>query len=100
MGSIENSISLVKESLHLFDDPVLYNCKSGAEYLLSKLDPIGTNLNELMVSFKLFVNDANEDQSFMQLLTNLAKYAHLTSECVVFGKITSLTAADIKQGEG
>ena len=33
----KHCISLIRNALNLFEDPVLLNCKSGAEYLLNKI---------------------------------------------------------------
>lgn len=104
-SNVESCVTVIRDSLHLFDDPVLMNCKSGAEYLLYKLQPLNTNIKELMDSYRELIipeNLASDDQSagYIKLLKFLGSFTLLTSDCIIFGKITALTAADIDQGNG
>lgn len=97
-GNFEKSISVVNDSLHLFEDPVLLNCKSGAEYLLQKLHPFSANFSDMLSSYgKVKVSDKVED--YVDLFKLLHSYTLSTADCVIFGKITSLTAADLEQGK-
>lgn len=100
-STVETCVHVVKDSLHLFADPVLLNCKSGAEYLLYKLEPFTKNINDLNSNYKLVIkSDKVDDMSdYLRLLKLLNSYTLLTSDCVIFGKITSLTAADFEQGK-
>lgn len=104
MGSLENSELIIKESLRLYDDPVLFNCKSGAEFLLRQLQPFQDNLKNLTTSYQKYVENENEpnqknNQNFSNLIKNLNIFSNLVAESVVSGKITSLTAGDLEQGE-
>ena len=54
---VEQSQNIIKEAIAKFDDPVLLNCKSGAEYLLTLLHPSIVSLQKLNESF------AKDDQS-------------------------------------
>ncbi len=102
---VEMSVLVVKDSLNLFDDPVLMNCKSGSEYLLYKLQPFSGCFNNLVAYYKKKIaaeNPETEGQNleYIQLLKVLNGFTQLTSDCVIFGKITSITAADLNQGNG
>jgi len=104
-NSVEMCALIVKDSLNLFDDPVLMNCKSGSEYLLYKLQPFADSFSELVANYtKLIVVENVESElhssEYSKLLKLLNGFTLLTSDCVIFGKITSLTAADIDQGKG
>lgn len=100
-STVETCVLVVKDSLHLFEDPVLLNCKSGAEYLLNKLEPFGNNISDLFTNYKLVImsNKVDDMSEYLKLLKLLNSYTLLTSDCVIFGKITSLTAADFEQGK-
>jgi len=50
--ALTNGELVVKEALHLFEDPILYKCKSSADFLLAKLHTFPENLTELISSYK------------------------------------------------
>ena len=106
-STVGNCVIVVKDSLQLFDDPVLFKCRSGAEFLLNRMAPIDEHLNQLITSFNQFIKNSNNNNNtdfdqinFVNLLKYLNSFANLTYETVVYGKIVSLTAADLQQGEG
>lgn len=104
LGTLANSELVVKESLRLYDDPVLFNCKSGAEYLLVQLQPFHDNYNRLLLSYHKYIenkNNLSEDlnENFSKLLKKLSLFSSLVSESVVSGKITSLTAGELDQAD-
>ncbi len=103
MGALEQSETIIKDSLNLFEDSVLLNCKSGAEYLLMQLQPFHNTFLDLLSSYhslqlnKDALNQNNENMS--NFLKFLSKFSNLVSETIVSGKITSLTAAALQQAE-
>ena len=98
--TVKNGEELVKEALHLFEDPVLYKCKSSADYLLSKLHRFDDNLNEMMASYKRYGDDKDEDEAnFFNLLRLVSHFSGVVSETVVSGKVTSIAAGDVEKGE-
>ena len=78
--------------------------------MLYKLAPFSESFKELMANYKrLIVPEVIENNNcigitqsseYIKLLKVLNVFTLLTSDCVIFGKITSLTAADIEQGNG
>lgn len=54
--AIKNAEQVVKDALHLYDDPILYKCKSSADYLLAKLQPFGETLTDLITLFNKLVS--------------------------------------------
>lgn len=102
---VDQSEQAIKDALHLFDDPVLLNCKSGAEYLLTQLNPFHENFNDLEDAYNKFLVDINnisldDDTNYVKLIKSLNTFSNLISESVISGKITSSTAAALEQGEG
>ena len=53
-STFEQSKTLIKEAINKFDDPILLNCKSGAEYLLALLNPITNSLNKMKNDHEIF----------------------------------------------
>jgi hypothetical protein len=53
-STFEQSKNLIKEAINKFDDPILLNCKSGAEYLLALLNPISNSLNKMKNNHEMF----------------------------------------------
>ena len=99
---LEQSESSVKESLTLFDDPVLLSCKSGAEYLLTQLQPFRANFARLLASHRALKQDTSgtNQEQFAELISQLRTYTDLVTQTVVHGKITSITAAESEQSDG
>ena len=109
---LENCIDTIKSALQLFEDPVLLNCKSGAEYLLTRLAPFHDSFNLLIELYgrnkALSKNhsivteevDAKNAEELSKLLNSLNAFTSFISDSVISGKITSITAADYAQGEG
>jgi len=100
VATLEQSESIIKESLHTFDDPVLLNCKSGAEYLLFQLQPFNDSLTQLIFLY----NNINEnkdlnEKNFLKLIKYINTFTNLITDLVVSGKITSITAAALQQGQ-
>jgi hypothetical protein len=56
--AIDKAINLISKSLNRLDDPVLLNCKSSAEYLLTLVNPNATMLDQLRENFVSFKNDS------------------------------------------
>ena len=108
MSAVKHSISVIRNALTLFEDPVLLNCKSGSEYLLTKMQPFADSFSELLNFYEKFLVRANkkleeeksDESDFIKLLNDLNAFSGLVNDCVINGKITSLTAADLEQGEG
>ena len=104
MGALEQSETIIKDSLVLFEDSVLLNCKSGAEYLLMQLQPFHNIFLDLLTSYhslqlnKDAINQQDNDH-MSNFLKFLNKFSNLVSETIVSGKITSLTAAALQQAE-
>lgn len=99
LGTIEHCELVIKESLHMFDDPVLLNCKSGAEYLLIQLQPFQEHFDELALLYEKYLASPDEHTDFLKLLKYLNTYSNHMCDTIVSGKITSITAAALKQGE-
>ena len=102
MGALNYNEKNIKNSLHLAEDPILLNCKSGTEYLLNQLQPFQSNLDALLEHYTKFLKlgateRAQEDTQ--KLIDSLNLFSNLISETIVSGKITSITAADLEQGE-
>ena len=95
---------IVKESLQLLDDPILYKCRSGAEFLLTRISPLNDCLNNVLEYFNEYIAHGQDlvpvHENFANLLKYLNSFANLTSETVIYGKVVSLTAANINEGEG
>ena len=53
-ATFEQSKSLIKEAINKFDDPILLNCKSGAEYLLALLNPLSSSFENLKSKYELY----------------------------------------------
>jgi hypothetical protein len=83
----------------MFDDPILLNCKSGADYLLNQVEPFAVQFNDLLRSYNLFIDRTNLDENVPKLTNFLSDFGRLIGETVVSGKIISLTAAGIEQSE-
>lgn len=110
-NTISNCDDSINKALLLSDDPVLLNCKSGADYLLNQLQPFQNNLNSLLDSYGKFTaqldklgNGDIDGESCIRLVNSLNLLASLIGETVVSGKITSLTVtgnggASEKHGE-
>lgn len=45
--------------MHKFDDPILLNCKSGAEFLLTLLTPFLNSINQMKKSYEKFYNNGH-----------------------------------------
>ena len=91
---------MIKESLHIFDDPVLLNCKSGAEYLLFQLQPFGENFTELIsLSNEMTEKKDLNEENFLKLIKSIQTFTNLITDLVISGKITSITAAALQQGQ-
>jgi huntingtin interacting protein 1 len=111
LASLEHCENIIVESLHIFDDPVLLTCKSGAEYLLNQLQPFDKQLKELVSLYNRYspilsnlTSDTHEDkdfnrESFLELIKQINSFTNLISILVVSGKITSITAAALEQGQ-
>lgn len=111
-NTLDHCIETIKAALQLFEDPVLLNCKSGAEYLLARLAPFHDNFNSLVELYSrnkaLSKNnsigseevDAKNAEELSKLLNSLNAFTSFISDSVISGKITSITAADYTQGEG
>ena len=101
MSTNKHCISSIKNALNLFEDPVLLNCKSGAEYLLNKMQAFSDSFHEMVRLYKQFTknNETNDETDYIQLLNHLNTFSSFITDCVINGKITSLTAADFQQGE-
>lgn len=105
--AVESGELVIKESLNLFEDPVLFNCKSGAEYLLTQLHPFEAMFKQLQQAYGQYRNAKNEktpmndaqNENFFQLLKSLNQFSSLVSECVISGKITSIAAAGVEHGD-
>ena len=64
-STFEQSKNVIKEAINKFDDPVLLNCKSGAEYLLALLNPLTNSLNKMKNNYEIFdKNQENGDFKF------------------------------------
>ena len=108
MSAVEHSSSVIKNALTLYEDPVLLNCKSGSEYLLTKMQPFSDSFTELLNLYEKFLSKSNnkleeeklDEADFTKLLNDLTAFSGLINDCIINGKITSLTAADLEQGEG
>ena len=100
MATLEHNESTIKESLHTFDDPVLLNCKSGAEYLLFQLQPFNDTFTQLISVYDNIIEnkDLNET-NFLKLIKYINSFTNLITDLVVSGKITSITAAALQQGQ-
>lgn len=100
MATLEHNESTIKESLHTFDDPVLLNCKSGAEYLLFQLQPFNDTFTQLISVYEN-INDNKDlnETNFLKLIKYINTFTNLITDLVVSGKITSITAAALQQGQ-
>ena len=86
--------------MHIFDDPVLLNCKSGAEYLLFQLQPFGENFTELIsLSNEMTEKKDLNEKNFLKLIKHIQTFTNLITDLVISGKITSITAAALHQGQ-
>jgi hypothetical protein len=99
VSALDQAEALIKDSLALFEDSILLNCKSGAEFLLVQLQPFNTNFLDMLTAYSTLNGQANTSH-FADYLKYLSKFANLVSETVVRGKVTSLTAAALQQAEG
>lgn len=104
--ALKNGELVIKQSLRLFEDPVLYNCKSSADFLLSQLQPFQENLTDLIASYNRYqvhkdtpLIDEVEKENFLKFLNCLSGFSNSVGETVVSGKITSIAAADVEKGE-
>ena len=84
----------------------MLNCKSGAEYLLNQLHPFNEHFDELLALYNKYstLKDSNEltdleNKNFLNLLKYINTYSNLITDLVVSGKITSITAAALQQGQ-
>lgn len=50
-------------------------------------------------SYSKYLADSTTDNQFVELINQMNSFSGLVNECVINGKITSLTAADLDQGE-
>jgi methionine synthase I (cobalamin-dependent) len=110
-GMLDHYVSQIKDSLSLSQDPVLLNCKCGAELLLSQIQPFESNFNNLLSMYNkllpIITNQKTDsthiDETFNKNLVEfhnlLSAFANLNKEVVVFGKIIGQTAADLEKGE-
>jgi hypothetical protein len=106
VATLDQCEANIKNSLHLFDDPVLLNCKGGADFLLNQLNPFHSNLSSLLQHYDKFVkadpvanSEGDKLNESVELFKSLNTFGALISETLISGKITSLTAADLEQGE-
>lgn len=88
---IKKSIELIKETLNKYDDPILLCCKSGAEYMLSLIQPVQSALELLNTQFLIEKTSIDSNN----LVNSIYYFTCLASELLLTGKITSLTAADL-----
>ena len=87
--------------MSLIEDPILLNCKCGAEYLIMKIQPFKDNLNAFLNTYNAFKSENELDkEKFSDLLKYLSQFTTLVYDVVVSGKITSITAAALEQAEG
>jgi len=98
VSTIKRCISAIKSSLNLFEDPVLLNCKNGSEYLLNRMQPFSELLTQMLNFYEKFIQ-THTDTDYSTLLNDINTFTTFITDCVINGKITSLTAADLDQGE-
>jgi huntingtin interacting protein 1 len=99
LKTLDNCEQLIRDALQLFDDPVLLNCKSGAEFLLNNLNSFGDKFTQFTQYYTKHLKSAEDADTFASLIRNANTFSKLIADTVVSGKITSLTAADFNQGE-
>lgn len=104
MSIFENSEIIIKESVKLHDDPVLFNCKSGAEFLISQLQPFEIEFSNFISTYHKYIDNRSvlNDESksiFSVLIKNLNNFTNLISKVIINGKITALTAGAFEQAE-
>ncbi len=78
-SAIDKAKYLITDSLAKFDDPVLLNCKSGAEYLLTLINPNSTLLVQMKQNFVDHKNDDTNGKTrnqFCSVLNILIRYAN------------------------
>ena len=70
---------------------------------MQKLHSFSANFNEMVAAYKQILAAESRSQEDVEDYTKLFKFLSAftlsTSDCVVFGKIISLTAADLEQGK-
>ncbi|CAF0771700.1 unnamed protein product [Brachionus calyciflorus] len=103
-SSLENNEQLIKESIRMHDDPILFNCKSGAEYLLTQLQPFELEFSNLLSTYHKYIDNKTglSDElngNFANLVKNLNNFSNLMSKAIVNGKITAITAGAFEQAE-
>lgn len=100
----ENSQVAINESVKLHDDPVLFNCKNGAEFLISQLQPFEIEFSNLISTYHKYIDNRtvlNEESNsiFSVLIKNLNNFTNLISKVIINGKITALTAGAFEQAD-
>jgi hypothetical protein len=96
-STIDQSRNIIKDAINKFDDPVLLNCKSGAEYLLALLNPLLSSINSMKNNYETFGKNSDNDNDLINYLNSIYVFASNTAESLITGKITSLTAVDIEK---
>lgn len=95
---------MIKESVKLHDDPILFNCKSGAEFLISQLQPFEIEFSNLISTYHKYIDNRTilndeTNSNFLILIKNLNNFTNLISKTIINGKITALTAGAFEQAE-
>jgi huntingtin interacting protein 1 len=109
-GFLKQCEKLIQNSHKTFNDPILLNCKSGAEYLLTILQPFHDDFQQLLTNYQQFRQEFNESPSTtndstsinnktLALMNSLTLFTNYIHDTIVTGKITSFTAANLAQGE-